>query len=189
VPDFPTADRLPQAVEAVEAFADGLIGLDQLNVARDAVKSPSGHRAVGGRYRRLCECVLSGNSLLWDAAKQVANLAIVVRAVAALGPATPENSAEWQALDDAERPELCSLVRDIFGNPFRPVCFDPAWATATAVRLAASMYEERDFGAVPILGDALEDAGCGDADMLRHLRSPGPHVRGCWVLDLVLGKK
>jgi hypothetical protein len=81
------------------------------------------------------------------------------------------------------------LLRDIFGNPFRPVSFSPAWRTDTAVALARQMYESRDFGAMPILADALQDAGCDDADILEHCRGPGPHVRGCWVVDLVLDKE
>jgi hypothetical protein len=80
------------------------------------------------------------------------------------------------------------LIRDIFGNPFRPATFDPAWRTPTAVALAGQMYGSRDFGAMPILADALQDAGCDSAEVLDHCRGPGPHVRGCWVVDLVLGK-
>ncbi|MBP3956241.1 hypothetical protein J8F10_13205 [Gemmata sp. G18] len=82
------------------------------------------------------------------------------------------------------------LLRDIFGNPFRSVPFSPAWRTSTAVALAAQMYESRDFGAMPILADALQDAGCDSADILEHCRdASAPHVRGCWVVDLVLGKE
>jgi hypothetical protein len=82
-----------------------------------------------------------------------------------------------------------ALLRDIFGNPFRPVAFDPAWRTSTAVALAEQMYDSRDFGAMPILADALQDAGCDSEDILNHCRAPGDHVRGCWVVDLVLGKE
>jgi hypothetical protein len=83
----------------------------------------------------------------------------------------------------------CDLLRDIFGNPFRPVAFDAAWRTSTVTALARGMYESRDFGAMPILADALQDAGCDSDDILDHCRGPGPHVRGCWVVDLVLGKE
>jgi hypothetical protein len=83
---------------------------------------------------------------------------------------------------------VCDLIRDIFGNPFRPVAFDPSWRTSTAVALARQMYESRDFSAMPILADALEEAGCDSPDVLAHCRGDGPHVRGCWVVDLVLGK-
>jgi hypothetical protein len=79
-------------------------------------------------------------------------------------------------------------VRDIFGNPFRPVVFDPEWRTSTAMPLAKQMYESRDFSTMPILADALQDAGCDNDDILNHCRQPGEHVRGCWVVDLLLGK-
>jgi hypothetical protein len=84
-----------------------------------------------------------------------------------------------------------ALLRCIFGVPSRPVCFDPAklaWPESTVVRLARTMYDERAFDQMPILGDALEDAGCTDAEILAHCRAAGEHVRGCWVLDLILGK-
>jgi hypothetical protein len=84
---------------------------------------------------------------------------------------------------------LLVLLRDIFGNPFRPVAFDPAWRTEAAAGLARGIYEERAFERLPILADALQDAGCEHADILAHCREPGTHVRGCWVVDLVLGKE
>jgi hypothetical protein len=80
-------------------------------------------------------------------------------------------------------------LRDVFGNPFRPVTLDPAWRTANVVSLARAIYDERAFDRMPILADALEDAGCTSADVLEHCRRPGEHVRGCWVVDLVLGKE
>ncbi len=66
------------------------------------------------------------------------------------------------------------LLRDIFGNPFRPVTFSPAWRTDTAVAVARQLYESRDFSAMPILADALQDAGCENDDVLNHCRGPGP---------------
>jgi hypothetical protein len=82
-----------------------------------------------------------------------------------------------------------TVLRDIFGNPFRSVAFSPSCCTDIAVSLARQMYESRDFGAMPILADALQDAGCDNDDILDHCRGPGSHVRGCWVVDLVLGKE
>ena len=88
-----------------------------------------------------------------------------------------------------EQAAQASLLRDIFGNPFRPVSFSPNWRTDTAVSLARQMYESRQFGAVPILADALQDAGCDNPDILDHCRDTTlTHVRGCWVVDLVLNK-
>jgi hypothetical protein len=83
----------------------------------------------------------------------------------------------------------CRLTRDVFGNPFRPVTFDPTWRTADALGLARAAYEDRAFERLPMLADALMDAGCADEDILSHCRGGGPHVRGCWVVDLVLGKE
>jgi hypothetical protein len=87
------------------------------------------------------------------------------------------------------------LIRDIFGNPFRPITLDPGWRSSTAVNLAQAAYDERilpsgelEPARLAVLADALEDAGCADASILGHLRGPGPHVRGCWALDLILGK-
>lgn len=88
-----------------------------------------------------------------------------------------------------ERAEQARLVRDIFGNPFRPVAIDPSWQTSTVVALAEGIYADRAFDRLPILADALEDAGCDEPSILDHCRGPGPHVRGCWVVDLILGKE
>jgi hypothetical protein len=88
-----------------------------------------------------------------------------------------------------------ALLRDIAGNPFRPVAVSPAWQTPQVVALAQTAYEERalpsgelDPARLAVLADALEDAGCTNRDILNHLRGPGPHVRGCWAVDLLLGK-
>ena len=90
---------------------------------------------------------------------------------------------------ECHRFELSELIRDIFGNPFRPVTFDSSWLTSTTVALAQQMYASRDFSAMPILADALQDAGCENEDILNHCREPnGVHTRGCWVVDLILGK-
>jgi hypothetical protein len=95
---------------------------------------------------------------------------------------------------------LPDLLRDLFGNPFRP---SPrlgsawlAWNGGTVPRMAQAIYEDRilpsgelDRRRLAVLADALEDAGCSDPDLLGHLRGPGPHVRGCWAVDLLLGKE
>ena len=90
----------------------------------------------------------------------------------------------------AEKAAQSHLLRDIFGPlPFCPVALDPSWLTSTVVALAQTIYAERAFDRLPILADALEDAGCDNADILTHCRGDGPHVRGCWVVDLILGKE
>jgi hypothetical protein len=92
----------------------------------------------------------------------------------------------------AEEQEQVLLLRDISGNPFRHSAIDLvllSWRDGTIPKLAQAIYEERAFDRMPILGDALEDAGITDGDLLRHVREPGVHVRGCWVLDLLLQKE
>ena len=69
-----------------------------------------------------------------------------------------------------------------------PVALDPAWRTEAVVGLAAGVYADLAFERLPVLADALEDAGCANPDVLGHCRSAGPHARGCWVVDLILGK-
>ena len=81
-----------------------------------------------------------------------------------------------------------AILRCVFGNPFRPVAFAPSWRTSTVEQLSHTMYGSRDFGGMPVLADALQEAGCDNDDILSHCRGDGPHVRGCWVVDLVLGK-
>jgi hypothetical protein len=84
------------------------------------------------------------------------------------------------------------LLREIFGDPFRWTILDPDWLChneGAATQLALRIYEGSAFELVPSLGNALEDAGCDDQTLLAHLHSPGPHVRGCWAVDLILGKK
>jgi hypothetical protein len=78
------------------------------------------------------------------------------------------------------------LLREVYGNPYRRLLFNPAWRTATVTTLARQMYDGRDFGAMPILADALQDAGCDSEEVLNHCRAGGEHVRGCWVVDTVL---
>ena len=90
---------------------------------------------------------------------------------------------------NAEKEKQAFLLSDIFGNPFRPTPFDATWLTPTVVQLAQGNYDDRAFDRLPVLADALEEAGCTDADILSHCRSEGPHVRGCWVVDLILGKQ
>lgn len=100
--------------------------------------------------------------------------------------------ADERTVEIGSDPEVqfqCDLLRDIFGNPFRPVAFSPEWRTDTALSLARQMYDARGFGAMPILADALQDAGCDNEDVLSHCRGASPHVRGCWVIDLVLAKE
>jgi hypothetical protein len=172
-------ERGKNAVAILEQFADGNATDEELATARAAawestieIPNPQGHR--------LPEHLALGAIALHDDLRD--KLMTAAEATDWVKPGTPD------AVSEPEAKSQCTLIRDIFGNPFRPVAFAPTWRTEAVVALARGMYESRDFAAMPVLADALDDAGCGGADILAHCRGPGPHVRGCWVVDLVLGK-
>jgi hypothetical protein len=100
----------------------------------------------------------------------------------------PTEASIWKKTERAERLVEASLLHDIFGNPFCPSVVERSWLTAAVVTLAAHVYYERAFDQMPRLADALLDAGCDDEELKEHCRSGGPHVRGCWAIDLLLGK-
>lgn len=157
------------ALAAAERHADGLLTRDQLKLAR--------RRARGVYGGALC-------GPAWDGARVV--VIGTVSDVYRLSAGThPPNIIQLVA---EVRAVYRGLIQEVFGNPFRPVSFDPRWQTTPVFDLAQGMYESRDFAPMPILADALEEAGCDNADILAHCRGGGPHVRGCWVVDLVLGK-
>ena len=171
-----TDDRSRTAIDMAEHLADGEITRREMDriveMAREAI---NGHTNLD----RPAETVARSLGM-----KKIrpAYVAWLCRYAVA-----PHTNYHDQHRDEAG--EQLDLVRDIFGSPFRPLAFDPAWRTSTAVALAKGMYESRDFGAMPILADALQDAGCDNEDVLNHCRSANQvHVRGCWVVDLVLGK-
>lgn len=99
--------------------------------------------------------------------------------------------ADWYRLVDADKRIQASLLREIIGPRLPPVAMPPswlAWHDGTVVKLAEAIYHEQAFERLPILGDALEEAGCTNHDMLDHCRGAGPHLRGCWLVDAILGK-
>jgi hypothetical protein len=167
-----------RAVDAAEGFADGVIGAPELQHRR--------MRAVNSAH------FSDGNvAACWAAnARRKLNEQApfeVVKDVAGRAART-QSSARWKRARDTELRSQAELLRCLIGNPFRPVAFSPSWRTSTAVALAQQMYDSREFSALPILADALQDAGCDDEDVLQHCRGPGAHARGCWVVDGVLGK-
>jgi hypothetical protein len=160
-------ERGRRAVAAVEQFSDGEVAVEGLSLARRA--------ALEG---------LGGTSASWPAARPLAE------AVLALTDPDVMNAARAGValLQLTHR----HVLREVFGNPFRPVAIDPAWLAwgGGAVRkLAQGIYDDRAFDDLPVLADALEDAGCSQEDILGHLRGPGPHVRGCWAVDAILGQE
>ena len=172
-------DRSRAAVDVAERKADGLATKDEVKVAREAAKRvPQVTRPLRGTAAEWAASAAVW--LLHPSAAEFSQTA-VIRAAAA----TAESGATTR---EAEEQTQFELLRDVFGNPFRPVAFDPSWRTSTVVALAQQMYDSRGFSPMPVLADALQDAGCDNEAILAHCSEPGPHVRGCWVVDLILGK-
>lgn len=174
--------RSRRAVEVAEAFADGAASWAELRAARDAADMELSARSLGLR----ANAYYAAEAAAWDEAGDAA--AEVLRACATAGFDHSFKFWTYPRRRAEARQARLGLIRCIFGNPFRPAGFDPAWRTEPVVALCRGMYESRDFAAMPVLADALEDADCSDPDILAHCRGDGPHVRGCWVVDLVLGK-
>ncbi len=187
-----------RAVTAAEAFADGEISGDALarvrEVVGEAAIAADRDGAHGGTqyFRELLGACLSACCQSVGVAELAQDTAHVTASAAGDGPL--REGLRVVRIEDrppeffAELALQADLVRDIFGNPFQSVRIELEWLTETVLALARQMYESRDFGAMSILADALQDAGCDDEDILGHCRLPREHARGCWVVDLLLGK-
>jgi hypothetical protein len=164
-----------RSVEAAEAYADRLITRKEMEAAREG-SAPYIRDSNVTRAEYAAASVARGAMTLhWI-------VDLVRRAILEAQPPV------YRAADELNS-ESIGLIRCIFGNPFRPVTFDPRWRTSDVLGLARAIYDDRAFDRLPILADALMDAGCGDEQVLGHCRGDGPHVRGCWVVDLVLEKE
>jgi hypothetical protein len=173
--------RSRDAIDVAERYSDGLATAIEPATAYDAAFDVTAEYAEHPERRH---------------SRRIEALGRAANAVA--GACHPDELAEglaneaMTAAHAADMPDegaiMAAIVRDLFGNPFQPVAFAQQWRTNTAFSLASRMYESRSFSAMPILADALQEAGCENEDVLNHCRGHGPHVRGCWVVDLVLGK-
>jgi hypothetical protein len=176
-------DRTRRAIEVTERSADGLATNEELAAAQSGALEARDTVGVAkkGEDRAAIHTARVAAHAVWEAVwfeidRATAELAVV---------------ETWGGISSdlgRAHQSQAALLHDIIGNPFRPMTIDPAWLTPTVRQLAELMYQERAFDRLPILADALEDAGCDNPDILKHCRSGGEHVRGCWVVDLVLGK-
>lgn len=183
-------ERGRTAVEVAERYADNLTGAEELRAGWTAASgddlpddNPEESAHLAALTATFCAC---HNSNCLHRASSSASDAVFYTAYAVEGNEDLAYDAE-----EAESADQCRLIRDIFGNPFRLAKIDQSclgWNDGTVPKLAQAIYDDRRFEDLPILADALEDAGCHNADILAHCRQPGEHVRGCWVVDLLLGK-
>jgi hypothetical protein len=183
-----TDERCRHAVEVAERFADDLAAKADLKAAIEAL--PKKRRDYSALYKTApieaaLSCATRKERFLFAAMNQVHALALLALENGSLDPQAASRQVRYQT----------EMIHDIFANPFRPITLSAEQRTPTVVSLAQAAYDERqlpsgqlDRDRLAVLADALEEAGCADADILRHLRGPGLHVRGCHVVDLVLGK-
>jgi hypothetical protein len=178
--------RSRRAVETAEEYADGLATEHDLH----RVRSMAG-AAAADYQARLLRSRLVNRDL---PTREEGRLFFAAEAAHAHTPFLI-GRLRWLRWDAELNTLSPRLLRDLFGNPLRPATLDPAWRTPDVLSLAQGAYDNRALPAgaleaarLAVLADALEDAGCTNADLLGHLRGEGPHVRGCWCVDLVLGK-
>jgi hypothetical protein len=192
---FVNDKTLWNAVEMAERFADG--GCTDAEFAERARQV----RHVFAKYKRIdpgTNCVVMRGDFVRPETYAAEMVEYCLRPDASSAAtnvpfsAASASAGTWDEDEPKFKAEFAAqaaLVRDIFGNPFRPLVFDAEWRTSTVVSLANLLYESRDFSAMTILGDSLQDAGCENDDILNHCRDQNAiHVRGCFVVDLCLGK-
>jgi hypothetical protein len=197
-----TDERSRQAVEVGERYADGLATDAELRAAQsaaweamnalmvDPMSDVGQSRATWKPQTRKVTPRLYAARAAVEVARGAPEGAVAAAVRAALEVATEWGDPKW-ATQSAGAAVRAALLRELVGNPFRPWGLDPAWLTwrgGTVLRIAQGIYEESRFEELPVLADALEEAGCTDPDVLAHCRG-GEHFRGCWVVDRLLAKQ
>lgn len=171
------ADRVPVDPRLESAAKSAAEELTHSRAAASALVEAEAYLAMAGRTRPP-DVELGDAGFTEQTWPGVAHLVYY-----AFDPTAPILTHVPRDLHDAD------AVRDVFGVPFRATWFDRRWRTGAVRDLARSMHKSTDYAAMPVLADALEEAGCGNADVLAHCRGGGPHVRGCWVLEGLLSDR
>jgi hypothetical protein len=180
-----------QAVEAAERYAEGQAGDADLQQARERAEQAVMMGAPefdAYAYAAAAGCAAEDPMEAARTACENLRLQAVREEAYEVPPGHDEARANAEA-SALERRAQAELLREVFGNPFRPPHVEPGWASwgnGAAVALARVIYDNQQFEDIPYLADALLDAGCADERMLEHCRTGG-HVRGCWLVDALLG--
>lgn len=176
-------ERSRRAIELVERYADGEATAAEVGrIAEEAEQAPEDD--YDGTFSGTLAGFLTGG----DPFEAAVEAEFVTTGW--VGEFAGSTGGSEDAAEDDETTAHVGLLHDIFDDAFRPVAFEPAWlASHDAVgKLARLIYDERLFEHMPLLGDALEEAGCVDEDILSHCRTAAEHARGCWVIDAILGR-
>jgi hypothetical protein len=182
-----------QAVEVAERYADGFATVQQLHdvQARALVLADAETAQAFQGQPNSYSAYSAAAAVAWefrDGADPLKHAADAIAWTGIVGNGPPHRR-EANERRRAVLRDQADLVRDVFGNPFQLLSFDARLRSIDVVALATTIYDDRAFDRLPILADALMDAGCTNDDIISHCHSPGPHVRGCWVVDLILGKQ
>jgi hypothetical protein len=182
-----------EAVEVAERYADGLATADELAAAHtraEAVLADIDEASGDPDHACGSAGIAASFSAVEDEYRDVYASGVPCEAShAAAFAAGPMGGAAWLSACAAEDSAQCELLRDVFGNPFRLVAADPSWLSwsgGNVGKLCRRIYDHKQFDLLSVLADALEAAGCANAEILTHCRRPDEHVRGCWVIDLLL---
>jgi hypothetical protein len=192
------SERWERLVEVGERFVDQAASRDEFNSVwwRVSTAPPSPGGYLGELILRELIEVANGIGVAdFNPRRALAVAEAAANAVAKVADERTDAEANACPPRDAERAAQSGLLGDLFGNAFRPVALDTAWRSSAVLGLAQAAYDDPTLPAgtldperLAILADALEEAGCDQAELLGHLRSNGPHVRGCWAVDLLLGR-
>jgi hypothetical protein len=183
-----TDGRSRGAVEVAERYADGGAGERERGKARASALGAAGRGARQAAWAVYWAASRNTAESVWNACAAAAQAATWTAAADA-GLAGHDRAAAWDGARVSAGQAQAALLRELFGNPFHDTPLDPRWLTPTVAALGRQAYDDCDFALLPILADALEDAGCDSGELLAHLRGGGEHVRGCWALDRVLGQE
>ncbi len=191
------SDEASELLAVCEGYADGAINAQQLTRARQIAKAPAMANSpdvIHMRDERSQSALRAAVLTAWGKGAD-AHIAVfdvlyeVLYSRRRRGFTDPAKTFYLLPKGNFGHPFLLArLFKDIFGNPFRDVTLNPTWLTPSVVALANGIYSAKDFDPMPILADALQDSGCDNEEILNHCRQPEEHVRGCWVVDLLLGK-
>jgi hypothetical protein len=154
------------------------------------VERPAWRRlAEGDRSAEVLRRCKSGLDWLKEAAVAEPDFELAAEIRYGLAQLLPEQARRLAYLVIYDLSDGASLLHELFGNPFQPVRIDPSWRTPDAMALAKVIAARDEFDILPVLGDALEEAGCSSEAVLGHCRAAGTHLPGCWLIDLLLGKE
>jgi hypothetical protein len=188
----PRLEKTRAAIDVLEQHLDGLASPEALQSARAAALQEIEQNVLEHGLENWTGSDM-GHVLLTNDAERAAARHIDLTQDFAFDvvvdhlPESLTDDEAWEMVTRPVRAQLCRWLQDVAGDPSHPVHFRPEWRTPDAVAIASEMYARRDFVALPVLAEVLREVGCEEPLLHKHCCEPGEHIRGCWLVDLVLG--